>query len=569
MKKIKAYSYVRMSTEVQLKGNSLQRQLDLSEKYAAAHNLELVTTDIFHDLGVSAFRSTNRTHGELKRFLDAINSGRIQPGSVLLVESLDRLSRDQANVALRLFLAITEAGIKIVTLIDQQEYVDPVDSMKLIYSILVMTRAHEESMAKSHRISAAWNAKRQALDVSEKKLTKMCPHWLRLSDDRKEFIPIPERVKTVVEIFNDTINGLGVGLIAKRLNERNIPCWGRTQGWRDSYIKKLLSNRAVLGEFTPHTITNGNRTPLETKEGYYPAIISDDIFYRAEKARLSRRGAGGRKGKQIANLFAGTARCGYCGSPAHMKDGGLKNGKYLVCDKGRRGLGCHTNGFPYDLIEKTFLEVVPEIDLVEVFTGEDQQNDLRKLQAQIAEKEAAITSAKAATVRIADAIEQSGQALTTLVERLSKLEQQISELSTELAYLQDEFNTASTKTFNAVEYQTEVKLLASKLDQLRDDARLVARAKIQQRIRTLIDQIDLYPIGRVTDDYLKRMKKFLIDHGETKQPVIKRLLAAAQATGKTRMYFIRFHSKRYIVVHPDRTNSNEPLYVWDTDVNKF
>jgi hypothetical protein len=52
-----AYSYIRMSTDLQLKGDSLRRQLEKSDAYAAAHGLELVHE--YEDIGVSAFKGDN------------------------------------------------------------------------------------------------------------------------------------------------------------------------------------------------------------------------------------------------------------------------------------------------------------------------------------------------------------------------------------------------------------------------------------------------------------------------------------------------------------------------------
>jgi DNA invertase Pin-like site-specific DNA recombinase/uncharacterized coiled-coil protein SlyX len=566
MKKNKAYSYVRMSTDVQLKGNSLQRQLDQSKKYALEHDLELVEEDVFHDLGVSAFRSNNVTNGALGRFLDAVNSGGIEPGSVLLVESLDRLSRDQMAPAVNLFMGIVAAGVKIVTLIDNQEYAkDSLDHMKLIYSILIMARAHEESTAKSHRIAAAWNAKRQALEKSDTKLTKMCPHWLRLSDDRSEFLPIPERVKIVQRIFSDATNGLGVGLIAKRLNEQQVPCWGRTNGWRDSYIKKLLSNRAVLGEFTPHTSKSGERAPVGTFSNYYPKVISEEAFFKAEQARLSRRGAGGRRGKQIANIFSGFVRCGYCGAPAHMKDGGARNGKYLVCDKGRRALGCYSNGFPYDSLEKTFFEVVPEIDIVQIFANDTHQHELRRLQADHDKASLEINKVENGIQNLTQAIEAGSQAPVSIIKRLIELEVQLKELEAQKSQLNDQLAVVTSQIFNASEYQTEVKHLVAKMDTLKGDERLAIRAKIQQRIRGLIKTITLYPLGRVTDKFLKQMQTFMDGQGESDKTLMKRVLAAAQTSGKQRCYSIHFNSKRVLIVTPDAKLENQTIFVWDTD----
>ncbi|WP_425450421.1 recombinase family protein [Virgifigura deserti] len=47
-----------------------------------------------------------------------VRQGRIEPGSVLIVESLDRLSREQVLETQALFLLIINAGVTIVTLVD-------------------------------------------------------------------------------------------------------------------------------------------------------------------------------------------------------------------------------------------------------------------------------------------------------------------------------------------------------------------------------------------------------------------------------------------------------------------
>src|SRR3954451_17791261 len=116
----KAYSYIRFSRPEQLKGDSRRRQLEASQAFALAHILDL--DDSLRDLGVSAFRGKNKSEGALKRFLDLVHDGKIARGSYLLVESLDRLSREQVMSALKLFLSIIDAGITIVTLADGQVY---------------------------------------------------------------------------------------------------------------------------------------------------------------------------------------------------------------------------------------------------------------------------------------------------------------------------------------------------------------------------------------------------------------------------------------------------------------
>src|SRR5262249_1639573 len=153
----KAYSYVRMSTDVQLKGDSLRRQLELSKTYADEHGLELVAERQLQDIGISAYRGANVQEGALGRFVEAVRKGQIEKGSFLLVESLDRLSRQDIMKSLSLFVELVNNGINIVTLADRHEYSAGKTNLEdLIYSIVVMSRAHEESQTKSIRVSAAW-----------------------------------------------------------------------------------------------------------------------------------------------------------------------------------------------------------------------------------------------------------------------------------------------------------------------------------------------------------------------------------------------------------------------------
>ncbi|MDO9429739.1 MAG: recombinase family protein, partial [Phenylobacterium sp.] len=102
--KPKAYSYIRWSSDRQTSGDSLKRQLELSEAYAAEHGLEL--DNRLKDEGVSAYHGLNRTKGDLSIFLEQIKTGEVAPGAYLLVESLDRVSRENVIDAQTLFLQI-------------------------------------------------------------------------------------------------------------------------------------------------------------------------------------------------------------------------------------------------------------------------------------------------------------------------------------------------------------------------------------------------------------------------------------------------------------------------------
>src|SRR5205809_598171 len=133
-----AYSYVRLSSDAQMKGDGLRRQKELSAAYAAANGLQMATAHQYQDLGVSAFKGDNLKGGALGKFIAAAEGGEIVPGSYLLVESLDRISRQNLEDALGLFLRIVKAGVRLVTLTDGHVYEKgKLDQARLFASIIV------------------------------------------------------------------------------------------------------------------------------------------------------------------------------------------------------------------------------------------------------------------------------------------------------------------------------------------------------------------------------------------------------------------------------------------------
>lgn len=103
----RAYSYLRFSTPEQAQGDSFRRQLEMSRRYAEVQGLELDETFSFEDLGVSAYHGKNATEGALADFIDAVDDGRVLPGSYLLVESLDPLRGQRWPHSLRGAMAVT------------------------------------------------------------------------------------------------------------------------------------------------------------------------------------------------------------------------------------------------------------------------------------------------------------------------------------------------------------------------------------------------------------------------------------------------------------------------------
>ncbi|MGE9627561.1 recombinase family protein, partial [Escherichia coli] len=79
--------------------------------------------------------------------------------SFLLIESLDRFSRQNAMQAVNLFTSLLLNGITVITGIDKQVYrqteVNTETLQQLMFSVMLFSRANEESSTKSHRTIAS------------------------------------------------------------------------------------------------------------------------------------------------------------------------------------------------------------------------------------------------------------------------------------------------------------------------------------------------------------------------------------------------------------------------------
>lgn len=385
----KAYSYVRFSTPEQSRGDSFRRQLELSRRFAQERGLELDEALTFRDLGVSAFSGKNAEGGALAAFIDAVECGQISAGSYLLVESLDRLSRERVLKAFQLLSGILERGIYVATLQDGKVYSPSSFSdnfTDLMMSLMIMFRANEESETKAKRLRAAWEAKRGAASSSGQKLTAICPAWLELSEDRGRFRVREDRAAVVRRVFALTLDGVGAARIATIFNEEGVATFGRSEGWHPSYLKKMLSNPAVIGVYQPmKTHRDGSRKRRapdgEEIRDYFPPIIDEEAFLRAQTVRTSRRIGGGKKGVRFSNLFTGLTKCGHCGGPMHFINKG-RGEHYLCCSNARRRVGnCSTPSWQYRPVEAFLLLTLAEVDYRELFpavweTASRRINDL-------------------------------------------------------------------------------------------------------------------------------------------------------------------------------------------------
>lgn len=485
-----AYSYIRMSRPEQLRGDSLRRQLEAARKWAAERGVEL--DEGLRDIGVSAYKGKNRTEGALAGFLALVEAGKIARGSFLVMESLDRLTREAVIDALPRFLDLINAGVTVVTLTDRQEYSRErisKDWTPLMMSLAVMARAHEESDTKATRLREVWAKKRREAGTTV--MTARLPGWLRKVDGKVE--EIPERAELVRRIFRETIEGDGRRTIVRRLNDAQppVPVFGAgkkaSKGWQPSYVAKLLSSRAVFGEFQAYSRDKGGvrRAVGDPVPGYYPVTVSEKDFHRANTASKSRLAAPGPRGEAVTNIFLGLAKCASCGASMVVQNrGASKGGRFLTCSDADRSVGCHNRrGWGLAKVEAAVIKEMRRVDLPSpVPTPNAAVGVVEGLEGQLAD----------ATLR--------RQRLLTLVEdgdeeavaRVRSLKRQIDEFKVSLAKArQDVLADASLPTYG--EQLDRIRQLGEALKTAKGEELREIRTRLAQALRQALVRIDFGP----------------------------------------------------------------------------
>jgi DNA invertase Pin-like site-specific DNA recombinase len=496
---IRAYSYVRMSTHRQLRGDSLRRQLDRSKAFADEHNLLL--DDSMQDLGISAWKGRNFKAGALGRFLAKVENGEIAKGSYLLIESLDRLSREAVPDALTLFMAIINSGIVIATLgrEDRQIYSREVlngDWTKLIIGLAVMSRGHEESQTKSERIGAANRRKRELARRGEGQITGLTPTWIdakRLEGGRYEF-SLNHHAATVREIYEMAGRGLGATAIARRLNTSGTLTFKSKRGWYQSIIKLVLKRQDVIGVFQPHHIVDGKRVPDgDPISGYFPTAVDKDLFWRVQ---LMRRliGKPGRKGATFGNLFTGLCFCAHCHGPMGMKTSYVRSGRvqYLVCSNHARGYDCDDGrkNFRYDLLEAAVLNQVSELNLADFPSAQRIDIEITRLDEAIAELSIRVGEFHDRERRLALVVEEGGRDLEVIVELLKTRQAERQSIEVELRRAQSERLLAAARRADPTTTCDRIAELRLRWEAATDDEdRYTTRAEAHIAIRQVISLV--------------------------------------------------------------------------------
>lgn len=393
-----AYSYLRFSDPRQADGDSVRRQTAYRESWLARHpETRLDTTLRMADRGVSGFTGEHRTNPKhaLAQFLDQVERGRVPLGSYLIVENLDRLTREHPITSIPAVLNLIAAGIRIVQLTPVEIVYDSnMEQHHLMNMLWELARGHGESKRKSGLCGAVWADKKAAARTHGTPHQGNVPAWLELAEGRYRLQA--GAAATIRRIYQLATQGHGLLAITRRLNEEGVPTFARGGRWARSYVQKILAGREVLGEYQPHR-GHKKRTPDgEPIPGYFPAVVSEAQWHAAQRAKDARHRRTGRPPERALALFAGLWRDALDDCPLHsVRRGARGRGRYVVSASAAKGLpGASWRPFPLEVLEDALLERLEELKAAELFT-DPGASKLADLEGQLGEVERRLTVALA------------------------------------------------------------------------------------------------------------------------------------------------------------------------------
>jgi DNA invertase Pin-like site-specific DNA recombinase len=212
----------------------------------------------------------------LAAFLKLVESGKVPHDSFLVLENLDRLSREEEVSACHLLTGILVASVRVVQLKPSELILtEKSNGFDIMRAVMELSRGHGESAMKSERIGKAWETKRSDVRENGKLLTRSLPPWIEVRDGK--LYAIPAKALAVKRVFALSAHGFGSSRIVTQLEKEKIPplqetvvssMYGPREGsWLASYVKALLNDCSVLGKLQMYDHGSPSGEPVKD---YFP-----------------------------------------------------------------------------------------------------------------------------------------------------------------------------------------------------------------------------------------------------------------------------------------------------------
>ncbi len=310
--------YARYSSDLQ-SAASIDDQVRLCRERAAALGHDVV--EVFSDYAISA--SNLRTRPGMLALMEA---ARARDFDVVIAEALDRISRDQEDVA-AIFKRLTHADVKLITLTEgeiNELHVGLKGTMNALFlkDLAEKTRRGQRGRVEAGRIPGGNS-------YGYRMIRRIAEDGNLIRGEREIH---PDEAAVVRQIFADYAAGQPPRAIAASLNRQGIPS-PRGGLWNASTINGsrqrkngILNNELYLGRITynrqrfvkdPDSGKRQSRVNPEhlwvIKEVPALQIIDDATWQAAQTLRGRYSSQAGNKRQTKKRLLSGLVRCASCG----------------------------------------------------------------------------------------------------------------------------------------------------------------------------------------------------------------------------------------------------------------
>ncbi|MFD3220587.1 cassette chromosome recombinase CcrB [Staphylococcus saprophyticus] len=503
MKKKRIGGYIRVSTEKQVMGYSIEGQITQIEQYCQFNGYELV--DIYVDRGISG-KSMNRP--ELQRMLNDAKNGKLD---CVMVYKTNRLARNTSDL-LTIVEELHRQNVEFFSLSERMEVKN--STGKLMLQILASFSEFERNTI----LENIYNGQHQrALEGYYQGNLPL--GYNNIPDNKKELMINQHEANIVKYIFESYAKGHGYRKIANALNHKGYVT-KKGNPFSISAITYILSNPFYIGkiQFAKYKDWNEKRrkglndNPV-IAEGKHAPIISQELWDKVQsrKKQVSQKPQVHGKGTNLLTSLIFCEKCGatYAASTTTntLKDGTKKRIRYYSCSNFRNkgSKVCSANSVRADVIEKYVMDQILEIVksdkvLKQVVERVNQENqvDVAALNHDIAYKQQQFDEINTKLKNLIQTIEDNPDLTSALKPTIHQYETQLNNITNQMNQLKQQQNQEKPS------YDT--KQIAALLQQIFQNVESMDKAQLKALYLTVIDRIDIRKDGNHKKQFYVTLK---------------------------------------------------------------
>ena len=394
-------AYARVSTNSIDQQGSFHAQVDYYKKLIGKRD-DWEYSGVYADEGRSGTQIKKRD--EFSQMIKDCEDGKID---MIITKSVTRFARNTVD-SIKAIRKLKSLGIGIFF---EKENINTLSEKSEMLLTILSSIAQGESETIS--TNNKWGIKKRFQDGT---FILSTPSYGYTKDEDGELIINKEESKIVRRIFTEYLNGKGSYLIAKGLNEDNIPTIKSAEEWQDSVVKEILQNPVYEGDLLLQKTYTTEVLPFERKvnKGELPQYFIENnhepIISRKEgqlvreiyEYRRNKIGIDDRDKYQNRYEFSSRIICGECGSTFRRQK--IYIGKpyekvQWCCIQHIRDINkCNMKAIREDIIKEAFLTMWNKLvsnykdilyplleSLKGLRTNEEQEEEMKELNNKIME----------------------------------------------------------------------------------------------------------------------------------------------------------------------------------------